>query len=71
MTKLAIALTSDIAFYLVNNHMIAWVIYGVLLWGNFKQGWRGRLTVYVTIIGTSLLTLAYFGSRFVKEFLLS
>ncbi len=51
--------------------IIAWVIYGVLLWGHFKQGWRGRLTVYVTIIGSSLLTLAYFGSRFVREIILS
>jgi len=51
--------------------MIAWVIYGVLLWGHFKQGWRGRLTVYVTIVGTSLLTLAYFGSRFVREIILT
>jgi ABC-type uncharacterized transport system permease subunit len=51
--------------------MIAWVIYGILLWGHFKQGWRGRLTVYVTIIGSSLLTLAYFGSRFVREIILS
>ena len=51
--------------------IIAWVIYGVLLWGHFKQGWRGRLTIYITIIGSSLLTLAYFGSRFVREIILS
>ncbi|WP_022940186.1 cytochrome C assembly family protein [Psychromonas hadalis] len=51
--------------------LIAWVIYGVLLWGHFRQGWRGRLTVYITIVGSSLLTLAYFGSRFVREIILS
>jgi len=51
--------------------IVAWVIYGVLLWGHYKEGWRGRLTVYVTIIGSSLLTLAYFGSRFVREIILS
>tara|TARA_R110001583_G_scaffold69129_8_gene196244 strand:+ start:1861 stop:2652 length:792 start_codon:yes stop_codon:yes gene_type:complete len=51
--------------------MIAWVIYGILLWGHFKQGWRGRLTVYITIVGSSLLTLAYFGSRFVREIILT
>lgn len=51
--------------------MIAWVIYGVLLWGHYKQGWRGRLTVYITIVGSSLLTLAYFGSRFVREIILT
>ena len=51
--------------------MIAWVVYAVILWGHYKQGWRGRLMVNVTIIGSSLLTLAYFGSRFVREIILS
>ncbi len=51
--------------------MIAWVIYAVLLWGRFSKGWRGRFTVCITIIGSSLLTLAYFGSRFVREIILS
>lgn len=51
--------------------IIAWGIYGTLLWGHFKKGWRGRLTVYITIIGSSLLTLAYFGSRFVREIILN
>ncbi|WP_354622634.1 cytochrome c biogenesis protein CcsA [Psychromonas sp. MME2] len=51
--------------------MIAWVIYATLLWGHFRNGWRGRLTVYITIIGSSLLTLAYFGSRFVREIILN
>ncbi|PKF61661.1 chromosome partitioning protein ParB [Psychromonas sp. psych-6C06] len=51
--------------------MIAWVIYAVILWGHYQQGWRGRLMVYITIIGSSLLTLAYFGSRFVREIILT
>ena len=51
--------------------MIAWGIYATLLWGHFRNGWRGRLTVYITIIGSSLLTLAYFGSRFVREIILN
>jgi ABC-type uncharacterized transport system permease subunit len=51
--------------------MIAWVLYGIILWGHYRQGWRGRLMVYVIIIGSSLLTLAYFGSRFVREIILS
>ena len=51
--------------------MIAWVIYATLLWGHFSKGWRGRYTVYITIVGSSLLTLAYFGSRFVREILLT
>jgi ABC-type uncharacterized transport system permease subunit len=51
--------------------IFAWTIYGALLWGHFKQGWRGRLIVYITIVGSSLLTLAYFGSRFVREVILT
>jgi ABC-type uncharacterized transport system permease subunit len=50
--------------------IIAWIIYAVLLWGHFKKGWRGRLVIYITIIGSSLLTLAYFGSRIVREIIL-
>ena len=50
--------------------IIAWFIYGTLLWGHFKQGWRGRPVIYITIIGSSLLTLAYFGSRVVREVIL-
>lgn len=51
--------------------IIAWIIYAVILWGHYRQGWRGQLMVYVTIIGSFLLTLAYFGSRFVREIILS
>lgn len=51
--------------------IIAWIIYAILLWGHFSRGWRGRFTIYLTIFGSSLLTLAYFGSRFVREIILS
>lgn len=44
--------------------IISWVIYAFLLWGHFTRGWRGRFTLYLIIIGSSLLTLGYFGSRF-------
>ncbi|TEW55638.1 inner membrane protein YpjD [Psychromonas sp. RZ22] len=50
--------------------IIAWIIYAVLLWGRYKKGWRGRLVIYITIFGASFLTLAYFGSRFVREIIL-
>jgi len=51
--------------------LIALIIYLVILWGHFKQGWRGHRVLVLTICATALLTLSYFGSRFVKEFLLS
>lgn len=50
--------------------IIAWIIYATLLWGHYRKGWRGRLVIYITIVGSSLLTLAYFGSRFVREVIL-
>jgi ABC-type uncharacterized transport system permease subunit len=39
--------------------------------GHSVFGWRGRHVVWTTIAGGILLTLAYFGSRFVREFLLN
>ncbi len=66
----------DHIFYKENAHkviltLLAWIIYAVLLWGHFRRGWRGRMTIYITIAASSLLTLAYFGSRFVREIILS
>lgn len=47
------------------------VVFAVLCWGHAKQGWRGRVANTLTIIGAVLLTLGYFGSRFVREVLLN
>ena len=51
--------------------LIAWLGYLILLWGHHKNGWRGRIVVIFSLTGAILLTLAYFGSRFVKEVILS
>ncbi|WDE00153.1 cytochrome C assembly family protein [Thalassomonas actiniarum] len=51
--------------------LVALAIYSITLFGHFKRGWRGHRVLILTICATSLLTLSYFGSRFVKEFLLS
>jgi len=51
--------------------LIALFIYTVILLGHFKQGWRGHKVLVLTITASAILTLAYFGSRFVQEFLLS
>ncbi len=50
---------------------IAWVVYSILLWGHYRKGWRGRKVTWFAVAGATLLTLAYFGSRFVKEIILS
>ncbi|TKB46944.1 cytochrome C assembly family protein [Thalassotalea mangrovi] len=51
--------------------LVALALYVVSLWGHFQLGWRGHRIMILTIIATAILTLSYFGSRFVKEFLLS
>ncbi len=50
--------------------LIAWVIFGVLLIGRTRYGWRGRSAVRWTLWGFGFLLLAYFGSKFVLEYLL-
>ena len=51
--------------------LIALAIYIIILAGHFYQGWRGHRILLLTITASILLTLSYFGSRFVKEFILS
>ncbi|WP_448563497.1 cytochrome C assembly family protein [Thalassotalea ganghwensis] len=50
--------------------LMALLIYSWVIWRHYKEGVRGHRVMVLTIIATFLLTLAYFGSRFVKEFLL-
>ena len=51
--------------------VIAWIIYCITVVGHSRWGWRGKLVISATVIGACLLTLAYFGSRFVKEVLIN
>lgn len=48
----------------------AWIMFGALLLGRWRYGWRGRRAVRMTLIGMILLLLAFFGSRFVLELVL-
>ncbi len=48
----------------------AWLTFGILLFGRWRYGWRGRRAVRFTLSGMALLLLAFFGSRFVLELLL-
>ncbi|HET7779575.1 MAG TPA: cytochrome c biogenesis protein CcsA [Rudaea sp.] len=48
----------------------AWAVFGTLLYGRWRYGWRGRRAVRMTLIGMALLLLAFFGSQFVLELLL-
>ncbi|MNN25740.1 Inner membrane protein YpjD [compost metagenome] len=49
---------------------VAWVVFGVLLWGRHQLGWRGGQAIRWTLAGFLLLMLAYFGSKLVREFIL-
>ena len=44
---------------------IAWLIYSILLLGQWKLHWRGNRVLIYSISGMMLLTFAYFGSRMV------
>ena len=48
----------------------AWVVFGALLFGRWRYGWRGRRAVRLTLVGMVLLLLAFFGSQFVLEVVL-
>jgi ABC-type uncharacterized transport system permease subunit len=50
--------------------IISWVLFGILLWGRWKFGWRGRTAIRWTLSGFAFLILAYFGSKFVLELIL-
>jgi ABC-type uncharacterized transport system permease subunit len=48
----------------------AWTVFGILLWGRFRFGWRGRTALRWTLAGFVVLMIAYFGSKFVLELIL-
>ncbi|MBV6476483.1 MAG: cytochrome c biogenesis protein CcsA [Rhodocyclaceae bacterium] len=51
--------------------ILSWLIFAVLLTGRYVWGWRGRKALRWTLAGFATLLLAYIGSRFVLEVLLS
>jgi ABC-type uncharacterized transport system permease subunit len=77
---LTLTLLSGVLFVenLFEQHLIhktvlsfaAWIIFGTLLFGRWRYGWRGRRAVRLTLSGMALLLLAYFGTRFVLELVL-
>ncbi len=50
--------------------LVAWVFFGVLLWGRQVQGWRGKTAIGWTWAGFIAIVLGYVGSKVVLEFLL-
>ena len=50
--------------------ILAWIIFGTILWGHWTAGWRGKKLISWTIGGFICLMLAYFGSKLVLELIL-
>lgn len=50
--------------------LCAWLVFGLLLAGRWRFGWRGMPAVRLTLIGMAILVLAYFGSKAVLELVL-
>ena len=48
----------------------AWIVFGALLWGRLRFGWRGQKALIWTLSGFVVLMLAYFGSKVVIELIL-
>jgi ABC-type uncharacterized transport system permease subunit len=78
---LTVALISGFIFLenMFSQHLVhktilslaAWVVFGTLLWGRFRYGWRGQKALIWTLVGFVVLMLAYFGSKFVLELVLT
>jgi len=50
--------------------ILAWLVFGILLAGRVRQGWRGQTAIRWTLGGFAALMLAYFGSKMVLEWIL-
>ncbi|MEJ2256139.1 MAG: cytochrome c biogenesis protein CcsA [Woeseiaceae bacterium] len=50
--------------------ILTWLVFGVLLFGRWRYGWRGSLAVRLTLAGVALLVLSYFGTKAILEIVL-
>jgi ABC-type uncharacterized transport system permease subunit len=50
--------------------LLAWLTFSALQLGHWRFGWRGNVASKWTLVGTSFLILAYFGSKLVLEIIL-
>ncbi|MCE7032706.1 cytochrome c biogenesis protein CcsA [Lysobacter sp. GX 14042] len=49
---------------------LSWVVFGALLAGRWRYGWRGRTAVRWTLVAMGLLVLAFFGTKVALEVVL-
>lgn len=50
--------------------LMAWLMFAIVVVGHRVRGWRGNSATVSVVIAASLLTLSYFGAKFVQEILL-
>jgi ABC-type uncharacterized transport system permease subunit len=77
LTVLALSVVSGITFvedlfaqHLVHKtalSLLALLLFGILLLGRRFAGWRGKRAVYLYLASFVVLSLAYFGSRYILE----
>lgn len=57
-----------------NHHIVlsisGWAVFGALLIGRWRSGWRGTVAAAWTLTGFGLVLLAYFGTKLVAEVIL-
>lgn len=51
--------------------ILAWFVYGVLIWGRFTFGWRGKKLITWILSGFFILIMAYIGTKIVLELILN
>ncbi len=50
--------------------VLSWLIFGILLFGRWRMGWRGQRAIQFTLWGFGLLLAGFIGGKFVLEILL-
>lgn len=50
--------------------ILSWLLFGALLIGNWRAGWRGKRAANMTIYAFILLAIGFVGSKFVLEMIL-
>ena len=77
---LTLSLLSGLAFYdfFATNLLpkailscLAWLFNAILLYGRYYRGWRGRIAIRLTWAGFSSLLIAYIGTKFVFEYVVT
>jgi ABC-type uncharacterized transport system permease subunit len=69
----ALAVDNLLAQHLIHKtvlSLMSWVVFGSLLLGHWRLGWRGQRAVRFTLTGFALLLIGFVGSKLVLELLL-